>query len=82
VARDPARAEALLRRAAERGNGGAEFQLGLSLLSGADGLAANAREAALWIQRAAFRGQKEAQDLLRESQAKPAAKGGEPARAR
>jgi hypothetical protein len=82
VARDPARAEALLRRAAERGNAGAEFQLGLSLLSGADGIAANSREAALWIRRAAFRGQKEAQDLLSESQAKPAAKSGEPVRSR
>jgi hypothetical protein len=69
VAKDPVRAEALLRDAAEHGHPAAAFQLGLSLLSGADGIAGNNREGALWIQRAAFRGQKEAQELL--ASAKP-----------
>ncbi len=65
VPRDSAMAGALLRRAAERGNAGAAFQLGLALLSDKDGLAPDQREAVLWISRAAARGQKEAQELLK-----------------
>ncbi|MEP6608866.1 MAG: tetratricopeptide repeat protein [Burkholderiaceae bacterium] len=67
VPKDPALAEALLRRAAEHGNTGAAYQLGIAQLSGADGIAANKPEGALWIQRAAFRGLKEAQELLKGS---------------
>ena len=64
-AKNQALAEALLRRSAERGNPGAAFQLGIVLLSGAEGVPPNQREALLWITRSAARGQKEAQDLLK-----------------
>ncbi|MBC8118447.1 MAG: sel1 repeat family protein, partial [Burkholderiaceae bacterium] len=65
VPKDPSLAEALLRRAAERGNAGAEFQLGIAQLSGNEGIAVNKNEGALWVQRAAVRGLKEAQELLK-----------------
>jgi TPR repeat protein len=74
VPKDPSLAEALLRRAAERGNAGAAFQLGIAQLSGADGIAANKNEGALWVQRAAVRGLKEAQELLKGTSDKPAKK--------
>jgi hypothetical protein len=63
--RDPALAEALLRR--PRRQPRAAFQLGIAQLSA--GGPANRREALLWDQRAAFRGQKEAQELLRAKEA-------------
>jgi TPR repeat protein len=81
VTRDPALAEALLRRAAERGNPGAQYQLGIALLSGKDGLAADQREAVLWITRAAARGQKEAQELLTSARdGSPRSDGAKPAK--
>ena len=43
-------------------------------LSGAEGIPANKTEGALWIQRAAARGLKEAQELLRGTRDKPAKK--------
>ena len=49
VPKDASLAEALLRRAAERGNAGAAFQLGIAQLSGAEGIAANKSEGALWV---------------------------------
>ncbi len=78
VPRDPPLAEALLRRAAERANPGASYQLGIALLSGKDGLSPNQREAVMWITRAAARGQKEAQELLNSARedARPAAPAG------
>jgi len=65
LSKDPSLAEALLRRAAERGNPGAAFQLGVALLSGIDGITRDERDGLVWVTRAAARGQKEAQELLK-----------------
>ena len=65
VPKDTALALALLRRAAERGSAGAAYQLGLTLLYGEIGFPPDRREGVLWVTRAAVRGQKEAQELLK-----------------
>ncbi len=69
--KEPPLAEALLRRAAEHGNPGAAFQLGIALLSPKDGLSPDRREAVVWISRSAARGQKEAQELLQSARDAP-----------
>ncbi len=60
---DPAKAEALMRRAAEQGHSVAQFHLGKALLEKAE-TAAERAEGLSWLERAAEQGDEDAASLL------------------